>query len=33
MRGFMIVAVMLWLAPSWQNNHRDFGPVKLETVR
>ncbi|MGY2903220.1 hypothetical protein ACVWVY_002241 [Bradyrhizobium sp. URHC0002] len=33
MRGFIIVAVMLWLALSWQNNHRDFGPAKVETVR
>jgi hypothetical protein len=33
MRGFIIVAVMFWLALSYQNNHRDFGPAKVETVR
>ena len=32
-RGFIIVAVMFWLALSYQNNHRDFGPAKVETVR
>jgi len=24
---------MFWLALSYQNNHRDFGPAKVETVR
>ena len=33
MRGFIIVAVMFWLALSYQNNHRDFGQAKVETVR
>jgi hypothetical protein len=33
MRGFIIVAVMFGLALSYQNNHRDFGPVKFETVK
>lgn len=33
MRKFVIVAVMFWLALAYQNNHRDFGPVKVETVR
>jgi hypothetical protein len=33
MRGFIIVAVMFWLALSCQNNHRDFGPAKVETAR
>ena len=33
MRGFIIVAVMFWLALSSQNNHRDFGPAKVGTVR
>jgi hypothetical protein len=32
-RGFIIVAVMFWLALSYQSNHRDFGPAKVETVR
>ena len=33
MRGFIIVAVMFWLALSYQNNHRDFGGAKIEAVR
>lgn len=33
MRGFLIVAVMFWLALSYQNNHRDFGPARIEAVR
>jgi len=24
---------MFWLALSYQNNHRDFGPANVETVR
>jgi hypothetical protein len=27
------VAVMFWLALAYQNNHRDFGPAKIEAVR
>ena len=33
MRKFIIVAVMFWLAFAYQNNHRDFGAVKIEDVR
>ena len=33
MRKFVIVAVMFWLALSYQNNHRDFGLAKVEAVR
>ena len=33
MRKFVIVAVMFWLAFAYQNNHRDFGAVKIEAVR
>ena len=33
MRKFVIVAVMFWLALAYQNNHRDFGGVKIEAVR
>ena len=33
MRNFVIVAVMFWLALAYQNNHRDFGPAKIEAVR
>jgi hypothetical protein len=33
MRGFIIVAVMFLLAISYQNNHRNFGPAKVETVK
>jgi hypothetical protein len=32
-RKFLIVAVMFWLAISYQNNHRDFGPAKVEAIR
>lgn len=33
MRGFLIVAVMFWLALSYQNNHRDFDPARIEAAR
>ena len=33
MRKFVTVAVMFWLALAYQNNHRDFGPAKIEAVR
>ena len=33
MRKFVIVAVMFWPALAHQNNHRDFGAVKIEAVR
>lgn len=33
MRGFLIVAVMFWLALSYQNHHRDFGPARIEAAR
>lgn len=32
MRNFLIVALMFWVALSYQNNHRDFGP-KVEIAR
>lgn len=33
MRKFLIVAVMFWLALSYQNNHRDFGGTRVEAVK
>ena len=33
MRGFIIVAVMFWLALAYQNSHRDFGQPRIEAVR
>ena len=33
MRKFVVVAVMFWLALACQNNHRDFGGVKIQAVR
>jgi hypothetical protein len=33
MRKFFIVAVMFWLALAYQNNHRDFGPLRVEASR
>ncbi len=32
-RNFFIVAVMFWLALAYQNNHRDFGPPRIEAGR
>ena len=29
MRQCIILAAMFWLALAYQNNHRDFGPVKI----
>jgi hypothetical protein len=31
--NFFIVAVMFWLALACQNNHRDFGPARIEANR
>jgi hypothetical protein len=32
-RKIVIVAVMVWLALAYQNNHRDFGPARVGAVR
>jgi hypothetical protein len=32
-RKLIIVAVMFCLALAYQNNHRDFGPARIEAVR
>jgi len=32
-RNFFIVAVMFWAAFTYQNNHRDFGPARVEVTR
>lgn len=33
MRKYVVLAVMLWLALAYQNNHRDFGGRRIEAVR
>lgn len=32
-RKFVVVPVMVWLALAYQNNHRDFGPARVGSVR
>jgi hypothetical protein len=32
-RIFFILAVMFWRALAYRNNHRDFGPPKIEASR
>jgi hypothetical protein len=32
-KGYLIIAVMFWLALSYQNNHRDFASSKVVSIR